>query len=447
MYAVSHDYLDLATNPGRVYSVQLIIESVPEPKPEPEPEELTETAEIEETEEEPVTVTNADLLSMKIVRGQTTGYYTPGTTVCTALEAVVTGNSRVKVNDRVHVQVRFGEGESASEWLSLGYFYVDSIKQGNNNNKNSKTIVAYDVMLQFSRIYDSELQYPASVMDVLNEISEQTGVGLSENMQLFNDVDLSKKPRGNAETYYTRRDTLGYIAGINGGGAYIDVDGMINVSVPTENDYTIEAGSVIKQSVYDTDFSVQGITWNTMNQTLSVGDKDNVNTLDVYSPLPFVSHVQMLDNMEDHLMGLAFDSVKIKKQGTGVFQLGDLVNYQAPDDKMYRMLIIGIVYEFTKGFFFETLYSMAQSASQQRNQGNKQGYVTPTYDISEFPVTTFNNFAYTKAVHFREDGFILDFVTIDGQEISNDFEIEEVDGKITKLKNLTTKKEVEITYE
>lgn len=456
MYDVTQDYIDKATAAGRVYSVQLIIDIPPEEEtvpPEGNPDETpTETPEQppEETPEEPVdtstVVGGADVLSMKIVRGQTTGSFTLGNTICASLEATVANRVQVRVNDKIHVQIRFGEGESATEWQSLGHFYVDSIKQ----SQYTKSITAYDVMLQFSRIYDSALGYPNSVSAILNEVGTQAGVGLSKSIHLFNDVSVEEKPQGSNQSYYTRRDILGFMSGINGGSAYIDVDGTINISAPAETDFAIYSSSVIEQAVQDTNYSVRGVVWNTDNRSLSVGDKYVVNNIDVYNPLSFVSQDQVLENLKNNLIGLAFDSVTIKKQGTGMFQLGDLINYKVSDEETYRMLVMGIVYDFSNGFFSETLYSMAQSSSQQRNQGNKVGYDVPTFEFPDTPEplpSADAKFAYTTGIHFKENGFDLDFVTTDGEESTNKFTFETVNGKITKIKNITAKKEIEVSYE
>ena len=450
MYSVTQDYIDKATAAGRVYSVQLIIDIPPEEEitpPEENPDE-TPTETPEEPSDTSTVVGGADVLSMKIVRGQTTGSFTLGNTVCASLEATVANRVKVRVNDSIHVQIRFGEGESATEWQSLGHFFVDSIKQ----SQYTKSIIAYDVMLQFSRIYNSELEYPAKVSSILEEIGRQTGTGFSENVHLFNDVEVSEKPQGGSQSYYTRRNVLGYMAGINGGSAYIDVDGAINISAPTETDFAINSASVTEQAVQDTNYSVRGVVWNTANQSLSVGDNYVINTIDVYNPLSFASQDQVLENLKSNLVGLAFDSVTIKKQGTEMFQLGDLINYEASDDKTYRMLVMGVVYDFSDGFFFETLYSMAQSSSQQRNQGNKVNQDIPTFEFPDTPAPAplpgdIGNFAYTTGIHFKENGFDLDFVTTNGTESTNEFTLESVNGKIAKIINVTAKKEIEISYE
>ncbi len=92
------------------------------------------------------------------------------------------------------------------------------------------------------------------------------------------------------------------MAGINGGSAYIDVDGAINISAPTETDFAINSASVTEQAVQDTNYSVRGVVWNTANQSLSVGDNYVINTIDVYNPLSFASQDQVLENLKSNLV-------------------------------------------------------------------------------------------------------------------------------------------------
>lgn len=312
------------------------------------------------------------VLSLKIVRGQTTGGFSLGGTVCATLTATFSNDVEINVKDRIQVYVGFGAPESVPKWQGLGWFYVDSVKKGMDN----QSVTACDAMLRFAKNYKSKLTYPAKVSNILEEISGQTKINLSSGLSLFNDVQIEKTPEkgedkdGNKQ-YYTRREVLGYLAGINGGSAYIDVDFKINFAVPKETGYTISWKNTTSQSVDDTDFSLSHIVWNRSGITHSLGDDFEENTVEFTDPLAYTSSELILHNLETNIIGLSYNSITIKKQGTGMFQLGDLVDYEALDGKTYKMLIMGIVYDFSGGFFSETLYSLAKSASQQEYAGNQ----------------------------------------------------------------------------
>ena len=356
MYEVTQDYLDKATAAGRVYSLRVDVG------------EVVDGAVVDKAQY----LGGVGVLSLKIVRGQTTGGFSLGGTVCAQLSATFTNDVDVRVKDRLQVYVRFGSGDGATAWRGLGWFYVDSVKQG----LYSKSVTAYDAMLRLGKNYKSKLTYPAKTSDVLNEISDQTGINLSSSLSLINDATIETTPqmdksKDGEQRYYTRRAILGYIAATNAGEAYIDVDFKINLATPTETGHTIEAASVISQTVDDTGFMVDGIVWNKSGISYSLNDDFTENTVELTNPLEYASEEQVLHNLETKLVGLSYSSITLKKQGTGIFQLGDLVNYAALDGTVYTMLVMGIVYDFSNGFFSETLYSLAKSASQQEYTGSQ----------------------------------------------------------------------------
>lgn len=356
MYEVTQDYLDKATAAGRVYSLRVDVG------------EVVDGAFVDKAQY----LGGVGVLSLKIVRGQTTGGFSLGGTVCAQLSATFTNDVDVRVKDRLQVYVRFGSGDNATAWRGLGWFYVDSVKQG----LYSKSVTAYDAMLRLEKNYKSKLTYPAKTSDVLNEISDQTNINLSSSLSLVNDATIETAPQmdkseDGEQRYYTRRTILGYIAATNAGEAYIDVDFKINLAMPTETGYTIEAASAISQTIDDTDFMIGGIVWNKSGISYSLNDDFTENTVELINPLEYTSEEQILHNLETKLVGLSYSSITLKKQGTGIFQLGDLVNYVALDGTAYTMLVMGIVYDFSNGFFSETLYSLAKSTSQQEYAGSQ----------------------------------------------------------------------------
>lgn len=54
---------------------------------------------------------------------------------------------------------------------------------------------------------------------------------------------------------------------------------------------------------------------------------------------------------------------------------------------------------------------------------------------------------YTTKIAFKEGGFDLTFANKNGEETVNEFTIEETNGRITKITNVTAGREIEVTYE
>lgn len=379
MYDVTQDYLDKAIAAGRVYSLRVDVGRLSNGS-------YTDVASY---------TGGVGVLALKIVRGQTTGGFSLGGTVCASLNGTFANSVNIKVKDRLQVYVRFGSGTNVTAWRGLGWFYVDSVKRG----VYSQSVVAYDAMLRLEKNYKSKLTYPAKTSDVLAEISSQANINLSAGLTLINDAviedaPLKDKSQDGEQRYYTRREMLGYIGATNAGSGYIDVDFKINLSTPTEVSQGIAANSVISQSIDDTDFSIANIVWNKSGVSYSLNDEFTENTVELVNPLGYTSEELILHNLETKLVGLTYSSVKLKKQGTGIYQLGDLVDYTALDGTVYKMLVMGIVYDFSNGFFSETLYSLAKSASQQEYAGSQTlGTVTTTMGSEKLNSPDGNSYA------------------------------------------------------
>lgn len=428
MYEVTQDYLDKATAVGRVYSLRVDVGRLSNGS-------YTDVASY---------TGGVGVLALKIVRGQTTGGFSLGGTVCASLNGTFANNIDIKVKDRLQVYVRFGSGTDVTAWRGLGWFYVDSVKHG----MYSQSVTAYDAMLRLEKNYKSKLTYPAKTSDVLAEISSQTGINLSTGLTLINDATIEDAPlkdesQNKGQRYYTRREMLGYIGATNAGSGYIDVDFKINLSIPTEVSQGITASSVISQSVDDTDFSIANIVWNKSGVSYSLNDEFTENTIELVNPLGYVSEELILHNLETKLVGLTYSSVKLKKQGTGIYQLGDLVDYTALDETVYKMLVMGIVYDFSNGFFSETLYSLAKSASQQEYSGsqitNQKDYINESISnlYVSLPVS-----ALPAAVNYD---------TVERGLLSVDFTVGGIDSAVVfagaQQCNATSAGTVDVTYE
>lgn len=314
------------------------------------------------------------IISAKIVNGQTTGGFTLGSTICASLTMTVAKSMPIKTNDRINVFVLFETPyahTASSETLSLGEFYVDSVQVGTQNTQ----IIALDKMARLAKDYNSTLTYPSTISKMFVELAMQANAPVSPDVNVFNDANVPVKPvkgqdSGGNDVYFTRREVLGYIAGINGGNAYIDKNGEINISIPKETGVTIDYSNVISQTLNDTSLEIKDININTGGTSQSTKDDLDDSTVELYYPISF--DTSMLDTLKElvkALIGLKYDSVVLKKQGTGIFEPGDMVSYKAADNKVYKMLIMGIIYDFSGGFFSETLYSLAKSEAQKQYAG------------------------------------------------------------------------------
>lgn len=321
------------------------------------------------------------IYSLKIVLGQTTGGYELGGTVCAQLLISFERTVNAKVRDLFNVEVAFGMITERTEWLSLGWFYADTVERGAYNTN----VTAYDKMLQLEKVYISKLEYPTSTLNVLKEISAKADIKLSSALTLINDTNIRAAPIINADNqeYYTMRDVLGFTAAINGGKMYVDIDNKLNICAVNNDGYYFAANEVITQALQDAQVRVTSIKRNANRKNTALSTDYDAGKIYYLNPIPYVDENTLNKNLSDYLVGLEFESVVLKKQGTGLYELGDLVQYTDLDGDEHTMFINGIVYDFSNGYFSETLYSLAASDSTRDYAGKNTDTATPEIEEEE----------------------------------------------------------------
>lgn len=308
-----------------------------------------------------------NLLSAKIVEGQTTGAFRLGDTICPVLDISVARGCTVYNDDMIDVYVSFDNGK---EWQKLtGDFFVDTV----DRDRQSIKIRAYGFMLQLSKSYNSKLTFPATEDDVLREMLAINTVDVG--YQLLTNANIAEKPvKGEAEDgstlYYTRREMYGYLAAANGGNAYINNANQLCFSTPRETGETFTHEQVISETLTPPQ-TVEHIQWNTSGLSYSLGDDYAENSLEFYNPIVFSVNEQVLHFLEQALIGFTLDGAVIKKNGCGYYELGDITTYIDIVGAQHKMLIMGIVYDFSGGYFSETLYSLTNTESQRTYAGQQ----------------------------------------------------------------------------
>jgi hypothetical protein len=221
------------------------------------------------------------------------------------------------------------------------------------------------------------LNYPATQLDVLREISEQTGFPLHPliTTEMINDPVIQTAPvKGRTEDgttlYYTRREMLGFAAAINGGAAHIDQYGRIDIARHNDTGETFTHEQVFNESITEP-FTVEAVKWSSTGLSYSLGDDYNENTIEFYNPLIYNARELIAHNLETDLIGFGYDGAIIKKQGCGYYEIGDIVHYTDIGGNSHKLLVLGIVYEFNDGYFTETLYSLSGTPTQRNYTGTE----------------------------------------------------------------------------
>lgn len=312
------------------------------------------------------------LLSLKIIDGQTTGGFGLGGTICPSLTAELHKTAVVTIGDKARAELIVYNG--GGNLTIASEFTVDNIKR---KADGSLSVTALGNMIKLAKNYVSELTYPATQLQVLEEIAAQSGYELHPTIsnELINNPEIQSAPiKGTAADgttlYYTRREMLGYAAAINGGAAHISQYGYIGLARHNDTGETFTHEQVFQETITEP-YTIASVRWNSTGISYSLGDDYDENTVEFYNPLMYNARELIAHNLETDLIGLGYDGAIIKKQGCGYFEVGDIVHYVDISGTTHDLLILGIVYEFANSYFTETLYSLANTATQREYAGNE----------------------------------------------------------------------------
>lgn len=259
----------------------------------------------------------ADIRTLNYRGGSNAGEsITLGSAVSACVELTIYKPS-VILQDK-EIQVFLGMDTGEAEWIPLGYFTVQKPVADGEDVK----ITAYDRMYRLEKAYFSGLTYPASTDDMLQEISELTGVPVTLP---DHNVTFPEKPDG-----YTARETVSYIAQLLGCFAIVNRDGELEFRWYQEIDYPIS------QSRYwppfdraELDYSLnklectigkEEVDGTTQNRTLTAGA--GIRGISISNP--FMTKT-ILNEVYDRIKGFQYRPGSLTALGDPRLEPGDIV--------------------------------------------------------------------------------------------------------------------------
>lgn len=288
-----------------------------------------------------------------------------GKTYCAKLVIKVPRYIDISEKDRLIVRVGYDTGANTSTGkIPLGWFYVDNIEI----NGYVATVTAFDKMLRGSKNYISTLDYPAVLPNVLDEVCAKMGLSLDSSVTVpeytINTPPIRGEDKDGNALYYSKREMLGFIGSLMGGNWFINGGGHLDISKIADSVDTISSENVFESDINSDVFTVTGISWNTGNQTYKRQDVDARGVIEFYNPLD-VTQENIMAALEMALVGKSYYGGKVKRQGAGWHEIGDIVN--VPIDKSGNtkpILLTGIERVFENGGYTETWQSCALTESE-----------------------------------------------------------------------------------
>lgn len=315
---------------------------------------------------EAVYTSSDSLISMSIVDGQTSGNsFQLGQTFCPIISFTTVPNLNIKTGDKVQVELVFTS--TARAILATGY--VDEYSYDSIDYAVSYT--AYGKMLQLDKDYNSALTYPATFSAVVGEICSQNGLTFDTFTWKCNAKLKAKPVFGNLDNgepaYASAREMLGIIAGVNGCNVIIGADEKVKFVPYTDTKTGITYEDAFSRQVNNEKYIIKKAVLNDGGQTTG----DEAGYVELYFPLETVEgKASCLEKLNSVITGLSVMGMTVQTQGKGYYEIGDMLSYTDFDGEKYTIGVMGIKYDFSGGYFTETLYSLAPSEMEEQHKGN-----------------------------------------------------------------------------
>lgn len=241
------------------------------------------------------------------------------------------------------------------KYIKLGIFTIT--KQTSDGEYTSYE--AYDRMYKADMPYFSDMTFPSTDKDILNEICGKLGISLATNIVTAHTI--SDKPQG-----YTYREIIGYMAMLQGCNAVINSDGNLELRWYKDSDYVLDGHKYYQQGVTFTtskDFIIQKLTCN--NTKSSSTEQSEITVGDGATGLTFTNPFmtqEILDEVYKKIGGFTFRPLTVKFVGDYRLEVGDIITV-SKGDADYKVPIMQITHECDGGLM-DTITSIGKSDTE-----------------------------------------------------------------------------------
>lgn len=254
--------------------------------------------------------TNSDIINITIEDVQPNDGFNIGTAVSKSLELTLSTDNVIYSTSIVKVEIGLLVG-STIEYVLMGYFNIDDIEKTDYSTK----LTCYDNMMKFEKPYFSNLGETASLQNIVNELSEITGVEFTGGLPSYN----LNKLEG-----FTCREMLGYIASLCAGNAYITREGKFTIKTPAAIDYSITDENYINLKTEEDIYKIGSVTCKANETELTKGDLSN-STMEVTFENPWVND-SILTDIYNKLRDFEYIGYSMKWQGDLTLDVGDIIS-------------------------------------------------------------------------------------------------------------------------
>lgn len=237
--------------------------------------------------------------------------------------------------------------EGAKTKRGIGYIQLGKFKVISAQTVSGDTnYTAYDIMAtEMERGYFSNLTYPANDLSIIREICQMVGIDFYQPTDFVSHI-IKEKPTG-----YTRREVLGYMAGLQGKNATIDSLGRLSFRWYKETDYILDGNRIYQEGLSLTSeksFMIQRLSCNvTKGDATNEIIQGNYNGTGITFENPYITQ-EILSSIFDRVYKFEYQPMSVEFLGDYRLETGDIITLIS-GDKTYKVPIMQVEHECDGG--------------------------------------------------------------------------------------------------
>lgn len=227
------------------------------------------------------------------------------------------------------------------EYVSLGYFIVEEATK----EKNTIRLIGYDRMIYFEKPYISSLTYPATLLQITQEICSLAGVSLENTTFLNADFVVNYTPDLEEVTL---RKALEYVTELATGFACINRSGKLEIISLTSTNTTIDTSNHYSMNLSEYTYKIDKLVINNDGIVEERGTGTNILEIkdNIYGESPTS---QLLDNIYNNVNGFEFKPFNCAWQGNVLTAPGDKITVSNKSGEMHQSFIAKQKFEYSSG--------------------------------------------------------------------------------------------------
>lgn len=303
--------------------------------------------------------TNEDLVNLTLEYTQPQEGFSIGGTISKSLDLTLLNRGDIIYStSQIKVEIGLKIG-SKIEYILMGIFNIDDIEKTDYTTK----FTAYDNMIKFETPYFSSLGDKPTLQQVVNELSNKTGVEFTGSLPAYTVKKLDS---------FSCREVLSYVASICGGNAVITRDGKFTIKTLGEVEKSIDGNNYFNYTREEVKYKVGKISCQVDENNILSKGSIGTDSMELGFENQWVTET-IITEIYNKLNGLSYLGYSMKWQGDLSLDPYDIITVTDVKNVVRKIPILSQKLSYTGGLTSEI---GAKGETKNKNSFSSSGSTT-----------------------------------------------------------------------